>query len=129
MKKAIFILGILALVSCEKEQIDEPTDAPINIVIPSTLELTYSELAYPTLNCIFNYTDVNGNIYSSLYQMDRKVENVDFTKPFSVSAQAGLTTYPVGQPPQQYPQTCTWVLKKDGYVIDSRITSSYTYTN
>lgn len=133
MKKTILFLSVISLISCQKEDItdnnDNNNDGQVDVIVPSTIELTYSELAYSTLNCTVDYTDVNGNFHAASNQMDRKVENVDFSKPFTIRAQAGVTFYPVGQPPQPDPQTCTWVLKKDGYVIDTRITSNYVYQN
>jgi hypothetical protein len=132
MKKTILFLSVISLMSCQKEDItdnNDNNDVPINVVIPSTIELTYSELAYSTLSCTVDYTNTSGQFIQGSIQMDRKVENVDFSKPFTIRAQAGVTFYPVGQPPQPDPQTCTWVLKKDGYVIDTRVTSNYVYQN
>lgn len=132
MKKAIFILGVLALVSCEKEtEKDLTPNPPIEQEpIPSTIQLSFTEFGYQTFYCIFDYTDVDGNVYENSYQMDRTVENVDFSKPFAVRAQAGLTTYPgAGQPPQQNPVACSWQLKRDGYLIDAQNVATYVYEN
>jgi hypothetical protein len=132
MKKAIFILGLLALVSCEKETKEDLVQNPPveQEPIPSTVQLYFTEFMYQTFYCIFDYTDVDGVVHENSYQMDKTVENVDFSKPFSVRAQAGLTTYPgAGQPPQQNPIAVSWQLKRDGFVIDAQQVVTYVYEN
>jgi hypothetical protein len=131
MTRTTIVLMAIFLVGCQKEDNSELNQNPSHNQnpTPSIIQLSYSEIAYPILTSTFSYTDVYGVYHANSIQMDLRVENVDFLKPIEVRAQAGFTMYPVGQSPQPYPQTCSWVLKKDGYVIDSRTTSNYVYQN
>ena len=132
MKKVLALFLATSLFACEKqEEKDLIQNPPVEQEpIPSTIQLSFTEFGYQTFYCIFDYTDVDGNVYENSYQMDKTVENVDFSKPFAVRAQAGLTTYPgAGQPPQQNPVACSWQLKRDGYVIDTQNVATYVYEN
>jgi len=125
MKKLLLILFIVPFLSCNKNDSDAPTP------IPCTIELFKQQFGYSWHLCAFSYTDINGVTYVNSQQDDQKIENVDWSKPFSVMASAGVTTYNPGPPPitTYLNQVCNYTLKKDGVVIDVRSTSNYTYSN
>ena len=132
MKKTIILLSaIIGLTSCKKEELKE-NDVPITLVVPTpaTLKLTRDFNALAVFHhCYFTYTEVDGTEHFMDNQTDMQVENVDFTKPFSVEASAGITFYDPINGNNYQPQVCSWQLKKDGFVIDTQTTFNYTYEN
>ena len=131
MKKLLPIFFILFLFSCKKEDLKDNSNNNSDTPTPCTIKLYKEQFVYALQYCVFNYTDVDGVVHNNLYETDMTIENVDFSKPLSVEASAGMTTYnPGGTPPSTYyPQVCDWQLKKDGIVIDTRSTSNYLYSN
>jgi hypothetical protein len=131
MKKLLPIFFILFLFSCKKEDLKDNSNNNSDTPTPCTIKLYKEQFVYALQYCVFSYTDVNGVVHNNLYETDMTIENVDFSKPLSVEASAGITMYnPGATPPQIYtPQVCDWQLKKDGIVIDTRSTSNYLYSN
>lgn len=132
MKKSIIIALAVALISCNKEELDNNNSGNgsgnTSEPIPSTIELIKNSFVYQLEYCRFSYTDVDGNIHENETHMDRTIENVDFSKPLYVFASSGLTTYN-GSIPTFYAQLCEYQLKRDGNVIDVQTAVHYAYSN
>jgi hypothetical protein len=125
MKKLLFLATVISLISCNKEDLNGGSDNPT----PSTITVSYDNFNYQLYYCIFTYYDVNGTYYANSYQTDKKVENVDMSRPFKVEAQAGISMYQPGGGEIQNPLSTDWQVKQDGVVIDAREAVTYVYQN
>jgi len=129
MKKTVaFLLLTFSLLSCKKEGLkelgggSEPT--------PSTIKLVVGFSPIAALNyCKFTYTDINGTYHYSRNEIDGQVENVDFSKPFKVTASSGITFYDPVNGNIYDDQLANYQLKKDGVVIDAQSVVTYVYEN
>lgn len=130
MKKVTVFFMALSLFSCKKENLKEDSTDSTDNSTPCTLKL---ELAYSPINqlnyCRFTYTDINGLSHYNQNEMDRQVEDVDFSKPVKVTASAGVTFYDPVNGPLYEAQLANYQLKKDGVVIDVQSVVSYVYEN
>lgn len=130
MKKVgFFIIAISALTSCKKEDISQD-DNQVQQVAPVSIELVLGFSPINQLNyCKYTYTDADGVYHYMENNMDRKVENVDFAKPFKVMASSGITFYDPLNGPIYDDQLANYQLKKDGVVIDAQSVVTYVYEN
>lgn len=131
MKKITFILLALSLLSCNKEDLTDDNDSSNSSnPTPCTIKLVVGWSPITVLNyCRFTYTDIYGSTYNSVNHMDGQVENVDFTKPFRVSASSGVTFYDPVNGALYDDQLADYQLKKDGVVIDAQSVVTYIYEN
>lgn len=128
MKKITLILLALSLFGCKKENLTE--DKENEPVTGSTIKLVVGFSPITTLNyCRFTYTTIDGDTYTSRNEMDGQVEDVDFTKPFKVTASSGVTFYDPVNGPIYDDQLANYQLKKDGVVIDAQSVVTYIYEN
>lgn len=128
MKKVLVVFLALSLFSCKKEKFsDDKENEPAT---GSTVKLVVGFSPIATLNyCRFTYTTIDGDTYTSRNEMDGQVENVDFTKPFKVTASSGVTFYDPVNGPIYDDQLANYQLKKDGVVIDAQSVVTYVYEN
>jgi hypothetical protein len=128
MKKITLIILTLSLFSCKKENLTE--DKQEETTTGSTIKLVVGYSPIVTLEyCKFTYTDINGTFYQYRNEMDGEVENVDFSKPFKVTASSGVTFYDPVNGPLYDDQLADYQLKKDGFVIDAQSVVTYVYEN
>jgi hypothetical protein len=127
MKKILLFFLAISLFSCKKENLlkDNDSESPT----PSTITVSYTSIMYQLYYCTFTYYDVNGVYHQAENHTDKKVENVDFSRPFKVEAQVGLTMYDPVNGAIQNPQNTEWQTKKDGVVVDSKSATFYYYEN
>jgi hypothetical protein len=129
MKKILVIFFALGLFSCKKENLKEDSSTD-STPTPCTIKLVVGFSPIATLNyCQFTYTDIDGNFYQYRNEMDGQVENVDFSKPFKVTASSGITFYDPVNGPLYDDQLADYQLKKDGVVIDAQSVVTYVYEN
>jgi hypothetical protein len=129
MKKITFIILTLSLFGCKKEELKEDSNTASEPV-PCTIKLVSGFSPLSVLNyCEFTYTDIYGETFTNMNQMDRQVENVDFTKPFKVRASSGITFYDPVNGNIYDDQLTDYQLKKDGVVIDAQSVVTYVYQN
>ena len=129
MKKLLFLAMAVSLISCKKEELQDDSNDDSNAT-GSTIKLVVAWSPVATLHhCNFTYTDIYGQTFDSVSQMDGQVENVDFTKPFRVVASSGVTFYDPVNGNIYNDQMADYQLKKDGVVIDAQSTVTYLYEN
>lgn len=129
MKKILLLFFAASFFSCQKEDLNEDSGNE-STPTPSTIKLVVGFSPIATLNyCQFTYTDVNGTFYQYRNEMDGQIENVDFSKPFKVTASSGITFYDPVNGPLYDDQLANYQLKKDGVVIDAQSVVTYVYEN
>lgn len=128
MKKiATFILITSILSSCKKDELKDIDNS--QPPTPSTISVSYSGFVYQLYYCRFTYYDVNGGYHLNQNETDRTIENVDFSRPFKVEAQVGISMYDPSSGWIENPQTTDWQTKKDGVVMDAKSATNYVYQN
>lgn len=128
MKKILVLALAVSLFSCKKEDLaDNKDNQPPT---PSTITVDYSDIFNQLYYCRFTYYDVDGIYHLNQNETDKTVENVDFSRPFKVEAQCGVSMYnPANGQWIQNPQSTAWQTKKDGVVVDTDTAVEYVYQN